>query len=63
MCIRDRAYGARYVPMLPYLYAALDQVSAKLDGKGKLPGDALIAPTPRGAGALELKQLAIPAAR
>ena len=49
--------------MLPYLYAALDQVSAKLDGKGKLPGDALIAPTPRGAGALELKQLAIPAAR
>lgn len=57
------AYGARYVPMLPYLYAALDQVSAKLDGKGKLPADALIEPTPRGAGALELKQLAIPAAR
>ncbi|HYM86969.1 MAG TPA: 3-hydroxybutyrate oligomer hydrolase family protein, partial [Pseudoxanthomonas sp.] len=28
------AYGARYVPMLPYVYAALDQVSAQLDGKG-----------------------------
>ena len=57
------AYGARYVPLLPYVYAALDQVSATLDGKGKLPGDALIEPTPKGAGVLELKQLAIPAAR
>ena len=57
------AYGARYVPLLPYVYAALDQVSAALEVKGKLPGDALIEPTPKGAGALELKQLAIPAAR
>jgi len=57
------AYGARYVPMLPYVYAALDQVSAKLDGKGKLPGNALIEPVLRGAGAVELKQLAIPASR
>ena len=57
------AYGARYVPMLPYVYAALDQVSAKLDGKGKLPGDALIEPVPRGAGAVDLKQLAIPVSR
>ena len=57
------AYGARYVPMLPYVYAALDQVSAKLDGKGKLPGDAVIKPVLRGAGAVELKQLAIPASR
>lgn len=57
------AYGARYVPMLPYVYAALDQVSAKLGGKGKWPGDAVIEPVARGAGAVELKQLAIPAPR
>lgn len=57
------AYGARYVPMLPYVYAALDQVTAKLDGKGKAPGDALIDPVARGAGAVELEQLAIPAPR
>ncbi|HJR72688.1 MAG TPA: 3-hydroxybutyrate oligomer hydrolase family protein [Luteimonas sp.] len=43
-------YSARYVPMLPYVYAALDRVSAYLDGKGRLPEDATIATTPRGAG-------------
>lgn len=54
------AYGARYVPLLPYVYAALDQVSAQLDGKGKLPVDALIEAKPRGAGAVEAAQFAIP---
>jgi hydroxybutyrate-dimer hydrolase len=49
--------------MLPYVYAALDQVSAKLGGEGKWPGDAVIAPVARGAGAVELKQFAIPAPR
>lgn len=54
-------YGARYVPLLPYVYAALDQVSASLDGNGALPADAVIETTPRGAGqALTLDDLAIP---
>ena len=54
------AYGARYVPVLPYVYAALDQVSARLDGKAGKSVDAVIAATPRGAGAVEVLQLAIP---
>ena len=55
------AYGARYVPLLPYVYAALDQVSARLDGKAGKSVDAVIAATPRGNGAVEAAQLAIPA--
>ena len=55
------AYGARYVPVLPYVYAALDQVSARLDGKAGKSVDAVIAATPRGTGAVEVLQLAIPA--
>lgn len=57
------AYGARYVPLLPYVYAALDQVSAQLDGNGRKPVDAVIEPTPRGAGMVDNNQFAIPAAR
>ncbi len=54
-------YGARYVPMLPYVYRALDRVSAYLDGKGRLPADADVATTPRGAGkALKAENLAMP---
>jgi hydroxybutyrate-dimer hydrolase len=54
-------YGARYVPMLPYVYAALDRVAAHLDGEAALPADADIATTPRGAGRpLTPDQLAIP---
>ncbi|MEO6103614.1 MAG: 3-hydroxybutyrate oligomer hydrolase family protein [Pseudoxanthomonas sp.] len=55
------AYGARYVPLLPYVYAALDQVSAQLDGKSKLPADAVIESRPRGTGVVEAGQFAIPA--
>ena len=54
-------YAARYVPLLPYVYAALDRVSAHLDGEGGLPADAVIATTPRGPGkALEKMDLAMP---
>jgi hydroxybutyrate-dimer hydrolase len=54
-------YAARYVPSLPYVYAALDRVDAYLDGNSPLPEDAVIATTPRGAGkALEAANLAIP---
>ncbi len=54
------AYGARYVPLLPYVYAALDRVDALLDGKAALPTDAVIDAKPRGTGQLEAAQLAIP---
>ncbi len=57
------AYGARYAPLLPYVYAALDRVSAQLDGNGKAPADATIEAKPRGAGAVEAAQFAIPASR
>ena len=57
------AYGARYVPVLPYVYAALDQVSARLDGQARKPVDAVIEAKPRGAGSVEAGQFAIPAAR
>lgn len=54
-------YAARYVPLLPYVYEALDRVSAHLDGVGALPADAVIATTPRGAGEpLAQRHLAIP---
>jgi hydroxybutyrate-dimer hydrolase len=54
------AYGARYVPLLPYVYAALDRVDALLDGKIALPADAVIDAKPRGSGQLEAAQLAVP---
>lgn len=54
-------YAARYVPLLPYVYAALDHVDAHLDGQGALPGDAVIQTRPRGPGrALEASHLALP---
>ena len=52
-------YGARYLPLLPYVYEALDRVDAHLDG-ATLPADAVIDATPRGAAALEASHLVIP---
>ena len=54
-------YGALYLPLLPYVYAALDRVEAHLDNGAPLPADAVIATTPRGVGtALEARHLAMP---
>lgn len=54
-------YAARYVPMLPYVYAALDRVAAHLDDGVALPTDAIIETTPRGAdNALSASHLQIP---
>lgn len=53
-------YGARYAPMLPYIYAALDRVAAHLDGTGVLPDDAVIEARGRGVGAVEAAQLPMP---
>ncbi len=53
-------YGAVYLPMLPYVYAALDRVDAYLDGKGELPADAVIATKPRAGKPLAADNLAMP---
>ncbi len=54
-------YGSRYVPLIPYVHAALDQVAAHMDGAGPLPADADITPAARnGAGAPALDLLGIP---
>ena len=53
-------YGAVYLPLLPYVYEALDRVDAYLDGKGALPADAAIANTPRAGKPLTAEHLAIP---
>ena len=51
-------YAARYVPLLPYVYAALDRVQAHLDGQAGLPADAVIDTRP--GGTLDAAALAIP---
>lgn len=53
-------YGSRYVPLLPYVYEALDRVDAHLDGKAGLPADAVIATTPRAGAPLQAANLAMP---
>jgi hydroxybutyrate-dimer hydrolase len=54
-------YGARYVPLLPYVYRALDRVSAHLDSGDALPADAVIDATPRSAEKpLDTANLAVP---
>jgi hydroxybutyrate-dimer hydrolase len=53
-------YGAIYVPLLPYVYAALDRVDAYLDGKGSLPDDAVIPTVPRMGKPLAADNLAVP---
>lgn len=53
-------YGAVYLPLLPYVYEALDRVDAHLDGKGALPVDAAIATVPRAGKPLAADNLAMP---
>lgn len=54
--------GAAYVPLLPYVYAALDRAWAHLHDGAPMPGDATIQATPRGADpVLEARHLAVPA--
>lgn len=53
-------YGARYLPMLPYVYAALDRTLAALEGKGAWPDDAVVATTPRAGKPLTAEHLAVP---
>ncbi|WP_313170402.1 3-hydroxybutyrate oligomer hydrolase family protein [Stenotrophomonas sp.] len=53
-------YGARYLPLLPYVYEALDRVQARLDKGTALPADAVIATTPRAGKPLTAEHLAMP---
>lgn len=52
--------AAAYLPLLPYVYAALDRVDAHLDGKGALPADAVIPTVPRAGKPLATDHLAMP---
>ena len=53
--------GPRYVPLLPYIYAALDRTWAHLHDGAPMPADALIATVPRGSdAALGPRNLALP---
>lgn len=55
-------YRKRYVPLLPYMFAAMDQVWDHLeDPTHALPQDALIQPMPRAEAPLQRAQLSIPA--
>lgn len=54
-------YAARYLPLLPYVYSALDRVQAHLDDGAALPVDAVIETMPRGMGKpLTAEHLALP---
>jgi len=53
-------YGSRYLPLLPYVYEALDRVQARLDNGTALPADAVIATTPRAGKPLTAENLAMP---
>lgn len=53
-------YGARYLPMLPYVHAALDRTLAALEGEGRLPADATIQTVPRAGKSLTPEHLALP---
>lgn len=56
-------YRKRYVPLLPYMFAAMDQVWDHLEDSARaLPQDARIQPTPRAEAPLRREQLSIPAA-
>ncbi|MNV87229.1 D-(-)-3-hydroxybutyrate oligomer hydrolase [compost metagenome] len=53
-------YGSRYLPLLPYVYAALDRVQARLDNGTALPASEVIATTPRAGKPLTAEHLALP---
>src|SRR5690606_26576220 len=52
--------AATYLPLLPYVYEALDRVDAHLDGNGALPADAVVATVPRAGKPLAADNLAMP---
>lgn len=53
-------YGARYLPLLPYVYAALDRTMVALDGQGAMPADATFQTVPRAGKPMTAEHLALP---
>ena len=53
-------YGARYLPMLPYVYRALDRSLDALEQGKPMPGDAVIDTVPRAGKPLTVEHLALP---
>ena len=54
------AFGDRYVPLLPYAYAAMDRMWAHLASGEALPPSSEVITIPRGTGPLGAMQLAVP---
>ena len=54
-------YAARYLPMLPYVYTALDRALAAIEGQGALPESTTIQTVPRAGTPLTAEHLSIPA--
>ena len=52
--------AAAYLPLLPYVYDALDRIDAHLDGRAALPEDAVVATVPRMGAPLGMQHLALP---
>jgi len=55
-------YAARYLPILAYVYAALERTLSALEGEGAWPEDASIAAVPRAGRPLTREHLALPQA-
>jgi hydroxybutyrate-dimer hydrolase len=53
-------YGMRYLPMLPYVYAALDRTLAHLETGAAMPSDATVHAQPRNGQPLAHAHLAMP---
>lgn len=53
-------YAARFVPLLPYMYAGLDRMWATLESRRRLDGDLYISPNPRGTGEVTAADLKVP---
>lgn len=53
-------YGARYLPMLPYVYRALDRTLDALERGEPMPGDAVVDTVPRAGKPLTAEHLALP---
>jgi hydroxybutyrate-dimer hydrolase len=52
-------YGARYLPLLPYVYAALDRTMTALDGQGAMPADTTFQTVPRAGKPMTAENLAL----
>ena len=56
-------FGDSYVPMLPYAYAALDRMFARVTAGTPIDPDLVPLPAPRGPGALDFVHLDLPPSR